>query len=212
MSGQRPELMHCALNEAARRVLDGFRFDPGTTAENVIGRFPVVADAMTREGVERTALWSGWFHRREVDAMQLVWPDTRGIFAWQPGASPYASSLQPHSWRVQVPRVGPLAPDPDWPFPVPADRMVFSCACVVDEGAPIRLVERSRDDENGEDWQLLCGEEHEDMREALRLLHFSHLVRGAPSICELNDLGLDERAERKTPWSPWIRGLDLLEG
>lgn len=205
MSGQKVELMHSALNEAARRVLSGFRFFPGTTAENVIGRFPVVADAMTSRGLSETVQCSHWFHRRQVEALQLVWPDTRGIFAWQPGAAPFAASLQPQAWRVPSTRAGGVAPDPEWVFPVPADHLAVSCTCVVDEGAPVRLVVRDFDTDDGECWQLMCGQQHQDILQAGRLSHLSHLVRNAPSVRELHDLGLDEQAERESAWAPWVR-------
>lgn len=39
MSGQKAELMHRALNAAARGVLDGNRLVPGQTLENVIGKY-----------------------------------------------------------------------------------------------------------------------------------------------------------------------------
>lgn len=207
MSGQKVELMHSALNEAARRVLAGFRFFPGTTAENVIGRFPVVADALTAQAASETVRCSQWFHRGPVEAMQLVWPDTCGIFAWQPGAASFAAELQPSAWRLPSPRTGGLAPDPDWVFPVAADHLAISCTCVVDEGAPVRFVvrERAPELEDGEAWQLMCGELHADFPDAARVSHLSHLVRNAPSLRELRDMGLDEQAERETPWAPWVR-------
>ena len=205
MSGQKAALMHAALNEGARRVLAGLRLAPGTTAENVIGRWPVVVDAMSPEGLRTTVRWSAWFHRREVDAVQLVWPDTRGIFAWQPGAADYAAALQPASWRVPVRRTGAVAPDPEWPFPVPPDRLAFACACVADDGAPVRYVIRQHDPQRGEDWQVLCGEVHDESSGSVRLVHLAHLVRGAPSLLEVADLGLDEEAYRESPWEHWTR-------
>ena len=203
MSGQRMELMHRALNEAARRVQQGFRFTPGTTAENVIGRFPVVADAMTPEGLEETVLFSHWFHRRPVGAIQLVWPDTGGVFAWQPGAQPYAADLQPAAWRSPSPRVGPLAPDPEWQFPVSAEHIALSCTCVVDEGAPVLLVVRLRDGDR-EGWELTCGADHPDLDD-WRPYHFAHLVRSCPSLTAVHDLQIGEQACRATAWSPWVR-------
>lgn len=63
---------------------------------------------MTLCGLEETVLWSHWFHRRAVAAVQLAWPDTRGVFAWQPGAAPFAAALQPQVRREPTPRTGPL--------------------------------------------------------------------------------------------------------
>ncbi len=205
VSGLSAEVMSAMLNNAAQRVLDGFPFEPGTTAENLIGYWPVVADPMSPGGLEETALWSHWFHRRPADALQLVWPSTSGVFTWQPGGSEHVAAAQPAAWRLPQPRVGPLAADPPWPFPVPPDHLAVSCRCIVNEGAPVRLVVRAVDEDGSEHWQAMCGEPHRDILAAAGLYHFAHLVRGAPSLHDLSDLGLNHQAERDTCWSPWRR-------
>lgn len=85
------------------------------------------------------------------------------------------------------------------------------------EKAALRVVTRSspvpacdswlgaRDGTHGEDWQLMCDGEHLDMRRAARRLYLSHLVRSAPSVLELADLGMDQEANRADVWSPWVR-------
>ncbi|WP_028050785.1 DUF4262 domain-containing protein [Cellulomonas sp. URHD0024] len=205
MTGQRPELMHRSLNAAADRVRAGYRLTPGMSAEGVIGGFPVAVEELTRRTVEVTATYSSWFHRGPIDAVQLVWTDMDGIWPWQPGAHELTRERQPESWRIPSSRTGPLAPDPDWVMPVPADTMAFSCAHLED-GATVAHVTRERDDRRGEDWQVLCDGEHSALpAEDIRLVHLSHLVRAAPSLRELSDLRLDERAERIHPWEPWHR-------
>jgi hypothetical protein len=83
--------------------------------------------------------------------------------------------------------------------------MVFSCVHLA-EGATVALVIRARDDKRGEDWQVLCDEQHADLAPgAIRVVHLSHLVRAAPSLRQLSDLSLDEQAFRKHPWDPWER-------
>jgi hypothetical protein len=205
VSGLSLELMNAMLQEAGQRVLEGFSFPAAGAVEGLLGRWPVVADPMSLQGLEDTVRWSRWFHRRRVEALQLVWPDTRGIFGWQPGAWGSVVDDQPQEWRLAQERSGPLAPDPAWPFPVAPDDLAVSCTCVVEEGAPVRLVVRELDDDGSEYWQVLCGEPHPDILAATGLHHFAHLVRATPSLHEVADLGMGQQAVRPTCWSPWVR-------
>lgn len=208
MSGQAGELMHAALNAAARAVMRGNRLTPGTTLENVIGRYPVLVDEVSEQGLHETVLGAHHFHHRTVDALQLVWPDTLGRWGWQPGAAAFASELQPQAWRVPARREGAVAVDPEWLLPVPPDAPAVSCTCVIDEGAPVGLVARIPDpDGQDEQWQGLCGPDHvgQDPSTWAAVWHMAHLVRQAPSVLQLADLGLGEEAVREDVWSPWVR-------
>lgn len=211
MSGQKPELMHRSLNAAVDWVRHGHRLVPGMAVEGVIGGFPVAVEEMTRQAVDETATYSGWFHRRPIDALQLVWTDLNGIWPWQPGAHELTRERQPESWRIPSNRIGALAPAPSWVMPVPADKMVFACAHL-EEGATVALVTRERQEERDEDWQVLCDVDHQDLPvDDLRVVHLAHLVRTSPSLRELSDLGLDECAERQHPWDAWRRSALALD-
>ena len=206
MSGQKPELMHRALNAAVDWLRAGHRLTPGMAVEGVIGGFPTAVEALTPQAVDETATYSSWFHRRRMDAVQLVWTDLDGIWPWQPGVHELTRERQPESWRIPSSRTGALATDPAWVMPAPADKLVFSCLHVAEEGAVVSLVTRERDEKRGEDWQVLCDAEHGDLSvEDIRLVHLSHLVRAAPSLRDLHDLNLDECADRRHPWEPWQR-------
>lgn len=212
MSGQKPELMHRSLNAAVEWVRAGHCLLPGMAIEGVIGGFPVAVEAMTPEATNETATYSRWFHRREVEAVQLVWTDLDGLWPWQPGAQELIRERQPESWRLPSRRTGALSPDPHWSLPVPADKLVFSCVHVVDEGAVISHVIRERDPKRGEDWQILCDGQHAELSaEEIRLMHLAHLVRAAPSLRDLADLGLDECADRSHPWEQWKRSTIAAE-
>jgi hypothetical protein len=203
MSGQRGELMHRALNAAARMVQQGHDFRAGVLTENVIGRFPVLAEHLTVEACQELLRFSWWFHRWPGPGVQLVWPDTAGIWPWQPGATTMATDLQPPGWRVPSPRRGAVAPDPPWPFPVGPDELVWTCRCINREGASISLVARDLDD-GVEAWQLLCASDHtQDLLETVERVHMAHLVRSAPSLYDLVDMLPGERAWRDAPWLPW---------
>jgi len=204
VSGLRVELMHSMLNSAAERVLQGFRFEPGTTAESLIGFWPVVADPMSPVGLAETVICSRWFHRGTVDALQLVWPSTSGVFSWQPGGSTAVAAAQPEHWRMPQERLGCLAPDPDWPFPVAADQLVVTCRHVAEEGAPVHDVVRLAAPD-GEQWQFFCPLESHDPDQDMCAYHFAHLARGVPSLRDLADLRPGEEAVRASCWSPRLR-------
>ncbi|MEZ5095994.1 MAG: DUF4262 domain-containing protein [Nocardioides sp.] len=202
MSGLDPHLMHRALNDVAGRVMAGRRLAPGDVLEGVLAGVPVTVERVAADALDETLRWSGWFHRREPEALMIVWPSTSGLFGWQPGAPEVLDELQPRSWREPVEHRGGLAADPDWPFPVPPDRMVFSCTHVVDEGDSVLWVARQSDPETGEDWSLRCGAAHHSTDD-MRMLHLAHLVRAAPSVRSLAGLPLDHEAWRDDVESAW---------
>ena len=205
ISGLDPTLMHRVLNDVARRVMLGRRLVPGDVLEDVLAGVPVVLEQVTDEGLADTVTWSGWFHRTRPEALAIVWPTTSGLFAWQPGAPETLDRAQPPSWRARFPHSGGVGVDPDWVFPVPPDHPTFSCSHVVDGGDAILWAARQTDETRGEDWSIHCGAEGHETDD-MRLVHLAHLVRSAPSLRELGDLGLDEEALRLDPDSAWARG------
>jgi hypothetical protein len=202
MSGLDPRLMHGCLDGVARRVMNGLRLTPGDALEDVLAGVPVAVERVSDIGLAETVTWSGWFHRREPEALALVWPDRRGVFGWQPGAPTILDDLQPARWRVHVDHVGGLAPDPTWDFPVPPDHRAFSCIHVVDEGQAVLWAARKATDGRGEDWSIHCGRSDHGIDDA-RVVHLAHLVRCAPALRRLAGLALGEEAWRDDPDSPW---------
>ena len=197
------EVMHRSLNDLAGLVMAGEALRPGEVYEDVLAGVGVTVEHLTDEARAETVTWSSWFHGRDVPALQVVWPDRDGVFAWQ-GAAAALDERQPPAWRVAGPRVGALAPDPDWPFAVPSDAVAFTCRHLADGEASPRYVQHDRDDERGEDWSVSCGDEHAESGD-LVLCHLSHLVTRSPALRELADLGLDEWADRADARSPWNR-------
>ena len=212
MSGLPPGLMHNSLNHVAARVLAGRRLAPGDVLEDVLGGVPVVMERVSADGLEQTVRWSGWFHRREPEALMIVWPTTSGIFAWQPGAPDDLDALQPPEWRERLEHAGALAADPPWPFPIPADRLAFSCIHVLDDRDAVRYAARQSDADRGEDWTIHCGAP-EHPTDQIRVAHIAHLVRAAPSLRDLAGLGLDQEASRGDVDEPWqVTSIPELPG
>lgn len=203
MSGLDPAVMHRALNDVAHRVLRGRRLAPGDALEDVLVGVPLAVEQVAPDALADTVTWSRWFHRRDVGALALVWPTTDGVFAWQPGAPGILDERQPPEWRAPVQHGGGLAADPDWPFPVPPERLAFTCTHVADEGAAVLWVARELDESRGEDWSVHCGvvgHETEDMR----VLHLAHLVRAAPGLRAISGLGPGLQAQRTDTDSEWV--------
>lgn len=104
MSGQPIKLMAAVLNEVAERiVVGGQRFGPGAVIEGALAWHPMVVDDVDPVPSAELLRYASWFQRRSVKAVQLVWPDARGLFPWQPGADDTAD-LQPSTWRLPSPR------------------------------------------------------------------------------------------------------------
>ena len=202
MSGLDHRVMHRALNDVAHRIMQGLRLAPGDELEDVLAGVPVAVERVSDTAVPETVTWSGWFHRRQPEALAIVWPDRNGVFAWQPGAPEVLDELQPPGWRVPIVHTGGLAVDPAWDFPVPPDHRAFSCVHVVDDGEAVLWAARESDNERGEDWSIHCGATGHET-DAMRIVHLAHLVRSAPSLREISSLGLDEEALRINTDSPW---------
>lgn len=205
MSGLDHRVMHRALNDVAALIMKGRRLAPGDALEGVLAGVPVAIDRVSDEGLRETVTWSAWFHRQEAAALAIVWPDKNGVFGWQPGAPEVLDERQPRTWRVPIEHPGGLATDPGWTFPVPPDHKAFSCTHVVDDGEPVLWAARESDEARGEDWSVHCGalgHETDDMR----VVHLAHLVRSAPSLRQISNLGIDEEALRPDPDSAWATG------
>ncbi|MDT0213811.1 DUF4262 domain-containing protein [Rothia sp. ARF10] len=202
LSGLDPVVMHHVLNDVARRVLRGRLLDPGDALEDVLVGVPLAVEQVAPDALADAVTWSRWFHRRDVDALALVWPTTDDIFPWQPGAPAVLHERQPPAWRVPVEHRGGLAVDPEWEFPVPPDRLAFTCTHVADEGAAVLWVAREPDESRGEDWSVHCGAGGHS-NEEMRVLHLAHLVRSTPSLHALGGLGLGEQAHRASSDDDW---------
>lgn len=202
MSGLDQAVMHHALNLIARQIMDGRRLAPGDQLESVLAGVPVAVERVADAALAETVTWAGWFQRRRPEALAIVWPDRNAVFAWQPGASEALNALQPLGWRVPIVHTGGISVDPEWPFPVPPDQSVFSCTHVIDDGEAVLWAARERVAERGEDWSIHCGAPGH-ATDDMRIVHLAHLLRSAPSLRQISDLGLDTEAWRNDPASDW---------
>jgi Domain of unknown function (DUF4262) len=204
VSGMPEDLMPVVLDMAAHRLMRGRRLAPGDWLEGVLGHVPVLVEELNQEGLRWTSFWSSWFHRRPVRVLQLLWPDTSGRFAWQPGAPSVLDDRQPSRWRIPVPHVGAFAPDPAWIFPAPAELLVVACNHIVEQGAAICFAQVENVIGKGEEWSFHCGELHGGA-EDYALTHVSHIVRATPSLREVPGIRPNEYVWRDGPDGQWKR-------
>ena len=186
MSGLPFELMQTVLEEVSRRVLEGFLLVPGQLVEGALARVPLVVDELAATDL---LTWSRWFHRREVPAYQLVWPETSGDFRWD-------SPEQPAAWRVPVERG-----EPEWTLEATTGQPVHVCTHVAEDGEPVMRVVRERGPNGEEEWQVLCDADHYDETRAV-IWHLSHAVKTTPSLLSV-ELPVGHTAWRDAPWLPW---------
>jgi hypothetical protein len=88
IAGLPPDIAHALLNDLASRVYDwAARFSHGQR----IGDLLVGYDAVIVDGPATEALYPGAAYARygtgRVRLRQVVWPDPRGRFPWEPGYS-----------------------------------------------------------------------------------------------------------------------------
>ena len=128
------------LRELAERLLDGdLAADDvadGDPVEGLLEGRPPVLLTVPRDLPSPAAEVYGTVRLR-----QLVWPDADGRMPWDDGfAHP---DLQP---LLGDPPVGPVALDPDadpWPLPEDPHLQVLSSRAVVEQDAPVLVVERT---------------------------------------------------------------------
>lgn len=142
------DAMHRLLNTLGARVREGERFEHGARAEGLLTGFACAFARFPRSAFEEH-LGQALAHygKRKLEAVQCIWPDTRGAFPWEPTVIPGVLARQPVFLR---PEAGPR--DPTWPFAEPASRRVLTTRQVVEDTEPVRFVGRFPDG----DWQFVC--------------------------------------------------------
>jgi uncharacterized protein DUF4262 len=83
VGGMSPADQHCAIDELARRTLDGDVIEPGRVDSDVIDGFDVTYVEVVDTGTD----WFAVANRLQSGfrALQVVWPDLDGRFPWEDG-------------------------------------------------------------------------------------------------------------------------------
>jgi hypothetical protein len=87
ISGLPTKTAHAILNEIARRVARGEDARTGTLDASTLARLPCAFRSIRGSDLDAHHWAMGLRHYggTHFDALQLVWPDPRGRFPWEPG-------------------------------------------------------------------------------------------------------------------------------
>ncbi|MFC7262772.1 DUF4262 domain-containing protein [Streptomyces lutosisoli] len=99
MFGLDIETMHIMLNALGHQAAAGAVLENGRTCHDVIEGRPVILKAADlrwyREFFGRAI---SFYRRPPFPVLQVVWPDAKGRFLWQPGAEEHYLQSQPQLW------------------------------------------------------------------------------------------------------------------
>lgn len=94
--GLNSKLSHWMVNEYNRRIKSGERFLPGVLYEGFLEGFAVQFGTVAREHRAEYMRSACWLHGGpDFDALQLIWPNTSGVWPWDADASDWFRSNQP---------------------------------------------------------------------------------------------------------------------
>lgn len=84
------------VNEYNRRIRSGEQFLPGVLYLDFLEGFAVQFGPVAREHRAEYMRSACWLHgSSDFEALQLIWPNTSGIWPWDPDASDWFRSNQP---------------------------------------------------------------------------------------------------------------------
>lgn len=94
--GLKDDLCRSVLNDLNREIGKGRSFAAGSSAEQVLEGFRVYFETVPSEQYREYLGWNRWFYGGdEFEAVQMIWPNTLGVFPWQKEASPYLRWIEP---------------------------------------------------------------------------------------------------------------------
>lgn len=99
MFGLEPYDMQSCLNDLAERAADGQRLRPHQRWPDAVGHRPVVLEPVD-PGWHRAffSMAVGFYRRPGLPLLQVLWPDSEGLYPWQPGSDPRFRDAQPWLW------------------------------------------------------------------------------------------------------------------
>jgi hypothetical protein len=127
-----------------------------------------------------------WFNKsQDFPALQIVWPDKKGLFPWE-------EEFNPH-WKAGQPL---LDRNPDFKFREARNVAVFTTRQVL-KGLPVLRVIHEDDGE----WQFLCDTTYEV--NDLKIVTLEELIKRDPTLNELFQLPYGWQAQRVVQAADW---------
>ena len=89
-------LMHRIINDAARRIQQGQRYEEGPRYDDLVEAYQCEVRRVSPrhyDGFLNYALW--YYKSAQFPVLQLVWPDRTGLFPWDEGVDEAFRQKQP---------------------------------------------------------------------------------------------------------------------
>jgi len=84
------------INDLGARIKAGARFTHGTRAAGVVLNYDVALVEVPELAYADHFGYALWFyHGQEFPVLQVVWPDSTGLFPWASGFDPSLKAIQP---------------------------------------------------------------------------------------------------------------------
>ncbi len=94
--GLKQPIAHFVLNEYNRRVREGERFSDGQFSSGFLEGFDCLFREVDRANYREYLGWDIWLYGEDgFNTLQLVYPNTSGVWPWQPEADQWFKSWQP---------------------------------------------------------------------------------------------------------------------
>jgi hypothetical protein len=94
--GLKQPIAHFLVNEYNTRVRAGERFVPGNRYDGFLEGFQVQFGVVLPDHFESYFGWDIWLYGgKQFDVLQLIYPNTSGVWPWEPEASSWFRTNQP---------------------------------------------------------------------------------------------------------------------
>jgi hypothetical protein len=214
--GLKEDVAHSLLNECARRLQQGLRFEQGSRARELLANVECEFKEVEKRWLKQTMGYAVWFYGGEdFSALQCIYPDLNNHFPWDDAFDVKWRNRQPllfpHSLSSRVEEDFWAANDPesslhDWKFNDPPHTGVFTTKRVMSGDDPVTRV--FHDVEDGA-WQFHGPDESKP--EDLAYVCFHHIVDNDTTIKDLADLPVGWCAWRENVKAPWVRELTVAD-
>jgi hypothetical protein len=207
--GLKPDTAHSVLNDCARLLKAGARFEDGHRERDLLVKVECEFRQVEQRWLRQLMGYAVWFYGNdEFPAVQCVYPDLNNRFPWEDDfdstwrdrqallfSNPPLSRVETDLWAANDPKSSIY----DWKFADSAHTGVYTTNLVLSGDEPILYV--SHDEEDGA-WQFHGTSDAKI--ESSALVCFHHVTDKDPTIKELATLPRGWCAWRDAVSDPWV--------
>jgi hypothetical protein len=175
------------INNVKNEIERGTKFLEGINYTGFLLEFPMQFVEVQKEYYPDYLGYAGWYNDNSINfpTLQLVWPDKKGIFPWEPGFNENFKFRQPLLDR-----------NTEFKFLEERNLGVFTTSEVLD-GRPVRYAYHNEDG----DWQFHS--EQEPNLSKAKIVCLEELVKKDPTLNEIYYLNYGESAARTGIGEEW---------